>query len=99
MVELIVAAAGIAGPLKNAIELEEDKFDLLFDVNVKGGGLAAKYLISANARARSLFGRAVFFGGRSARFTRVVGLFGHEGCRNAPDEEPCAQSPDRKRPR
>ncbi|TQF42569.1 short-chain dehydrogenase [Bradyrhizobium sp. UNPF46] len=44
-VESLVAAAGIAGPSKKAIEVEEDEFDLLFDVNVKGSWLAAKYLI------------------------------------------------------
>lgn len=44
-VELLVAAAGIIGPSKNAIDVEEDEFDLVFDINVKGSWLAAKYFI------------------------------------------------------
>ncbi|RTE91288.1 glucose 1-dehydrogenase [Bradyrhizobium sp. LVM 105] len=44
-VEMLVAAAGVAGPSKAAIDVEEDEFDLLFDVNVKGSWLAAKYII------------------------------------------------------
>jgi 2-keto-3-deoxy-L-fuconate dehydrogenase len=44
-VELLVAAAGIIGPSKIAIDVEEDEFDLVFDINVKGCWLAAKYFI------------------------------------------------------
>lgn len=44
-VELLVAAAGIIGPSKNAIDAEEDEFDLVFDINVKGCWLAAKHFI------------------------------------------------------
>ncbi|MBL8567773.1 MAG: glucose 1-dehydrogenase [Phreatobacter sp.] len=44
-VELLVAAAGMVGPSKIAIEVDEKDFDLVFDVNVKGPWLAAKYFI------------------------------------------------------
>ncbi|MFT3953019.1 MAG: glucose 1-dehydrogenase [Piscinibacter sp.] len=44
-VEMLVAAAGVIGPSKIAIEVEEDEFDLVFDINVKGCWLAAKYFI------------------------------------------------------
>ncbi|MCA0318246.1 MAG: glucose 1-dehydrogenase [Proteobacteria bacterium] len=44
-VELLVAAAGMVGPSKIAIEVEEKDFDQVFDVNVKGPWLAAKYFI------------------------------------------------------
>jgi len=44
-VELLVTAAGIIGPSKSAIDVEEDEFDLVFDINVKGSWLAAKSFI------------------------------------------------------
>lgn len=44
-VELLVVAAGIVGPSKDAIDVEEAEFDLVFGVNVKGSWLAAKYFI------------------------------------------------------
>src|SRR5690349_5105948 len=44
LVEMLIAAAGVAGPSKMAIEIEEEEFDLIFDVNVKGSWLAAKYV-------------------------------------------------------
>jgi 2-keto-3-deoxy-L-fuconate dehydrogenase len=44
-VELLVVAAGIVGPSKIAIEVDEADWDLVFDVNVKGSWLAAKYFI------------------------------------------------------
>lgn len=44
-VELLVAAAGILGPAKKLIEVDEKAFDELFAVNVKGAWLTAKYFI------------------------------------------------------
>jgi NAD(P)-dependent dehydrogenase (short-subunit alcohol dehydrogenase family) len=44
-VELLVVAAGMVGPSKIAIEVEEAEWDQVFDVNVKGSWLAAKYFI------------------------------------------------------
>ena len=44
-VELLVAAAGMAGPSKIAIEVDEKEFDEVFALNVKGPWLAAKYFI------------------------------------------------------
>ncbi|WP_439495446.1 SDR family NAD(P)-dependent oxidoreductase [Bosea sp. (in: a-proteobacteria)] len=44
-VELLVAAAGLVGPSKLAIDVTEEEWDLVFDVNVKGSWLAAKYFI------------------------------------------------------
>lgn len=45
LVELLVAAAGIIGPSKSAIDVEEDEFDLVFAINVKGSWLAAKCFV------------------------------------------------------
>jgi NAD(P)-dependent dehydrogenase (short-subunit alcohol dehydrogenase family) len=45
LVELLVPAAGILGPAKPAIELEEEEWDRLFAVNVKGPWLAARAFI------------------------------------------------------
>lgn len=44
-VELLAAAAGILGPAKPAIELEEAEWDHLFAVNVKGPWLAARAFV------------------------------------------------------
>jgi NAD(P)-dependent dehydrogenase (short-subunit alcohol dehydrogenase family) len=44
-VELLVAAAGMVGPSKIAIEVDEADFDAVFALNVKGPWLAAKYFI------------------------------------------------------
>lgn len=44
-VDLAVAAAGIIGPSCTAIEVEEEDWDRLFAINVKGSWLTAKYLI------------------------------------------------------
>ncbi|MES2530540.1 MAG: SDR family oxidoreductase [Pseudomonadota bacterium] len=44
-VELLAAAAGILGPAKPAIELEEAEWDRLFAVNVKGPWLAARAFV------------------------------------------------------
>ncbi len=44
-VELLVAAAGLVGPSKIAIEVTEDEWDLVFGVNVKGCWLTAKAFI------------------------------------------------------
>lgn len=44
-VELLVVAAGLVGPSKIAIEVEEAEWDLVFAVNVKGSWLAAKSFI------------------------------------------------------
>lgn len=44
-IELLVAAAGIVGPIKPAIELNENEWDNLFAINVKGPWLACKILI------------------------------------------------------
>lgn len=44
-VELLVAAAGVVGPAKLAIDVEEAEWDMVFDINVKGCWLAAKYFI------------------------------------------------------
>lgn len=44
-VELLVAAAGIVGPSRVAIDVDEEDFDRVFDINVKGCWLAAKYFI------------------------------------------------------
>lgn len=44
-VELLVVAAGIVGPAKIAIDIEEAEFDLIFDINVKASWLAAKHFI------------------------------------------------------
>lgn len=44
-VELLAAAAGILGPVKPAIELEEAEWDRLFAVNVKGPWLAARAFV------------------------------------------------------
>lgn len=44
-VELLVVAAGIVGPSKIAIEVDEAEWDQVFAVNVKGSWLAAKYFI------------------------------------------------------
>lgn len=44
-VELLAAAAGILGPAKPAIELDEATWDHLFAVNVKGPWLAARAFI------------------------------------------------------
>lgn len=44
-VELLVAAAGVIGPSKNAIDVDEDEFDRVFAINVKGSWLAAKHFI------------------------------------------------------
>ncbi|MCU4178332.1 SDR family NAD(P)-dependent oxidoreductase [Bosea sp. BH3] len=44
-VELLVAAAGLVGPSKIAIEVTEDEWDLVFDVNVKGCWLTAKAFV------------------------------------------------------
>ncbi|CAN5449618.1 SDR family oxidoreductase [soil metagenome] len=44
-VELLAAAAGILGPAKPAIELEEAEWDQLFAVNVKGPWLAARAFV------------------------------------------------------
>lgn len=45
LVELLVPAAGILGPAKPAIEIEEAEWDRLFAVNVKGPWLAARAFI------------------------------------------------------
>jgi 2-keto-3-deoxy-L-fuconate dehydrogenase len=42
-VELLVAAAGMAGPSKIAIDVDEKEFGEVFALNVKGPWLAAKY--------------------------------------------------------
>src|SRR4051812_48709459 len=44
-VELLVAAAGMVGPSKIAIDVDEADFDEVFALNVKGPWLAAKYFI------------------------------------------------------
>jgi NAD(P)-dependent dehydrogenase (short-subunit alcohol dehydrogenase family) len=44
-VELLVAAAGVIGPSKIAVDVTEEEFDLVFDINVKGSWLAAKSFI------------------------------------------------------
>jgi 2-keto-3-deoxy-L-fuconate dehydrogenase len=44
-VELLVAAAGMVGPSKIAIDVDEKDFDQVFALNVKGSWLAAKYFI------------------------------------------------------
>lgn len=44
-VDLLVAAAGLVGPSKIAIDVSEEEWDLVFDVNVKGCWLAAKSFI------------------------------------------------------
>lgn len=44
-VELLVAAAGLVGPSKIAIDVTEEEWDLVFDVNVKGCWLSAKAFI------------------------------------------------------
>jgi NAD(P)-dependent dehydrogenase (short-subunit alcohol dehydrogenase family) len=44
-VELLAVAAGIVGPAKIAIDVDEAEFDRVFDINVKGSWLAAKYFI------------------------------------------------------
>jgi len=43
--EFLVTAAGMVGPSKIAIDVDEAEWDLVFDVNVKGSWLAAKYFI------------------------------------------------------
>jgi 2-keto-3-deoxy-L-fuconate dehydrogenase len=43
--QFLVTAAGMVGPTRLAIDVEEDEWDLVFDVNVKGSWLAAKYFI------------------------------------------------------
>lgn len=44
-VQLLVAAAGILGPVKPLIEVSEQEWDRVFDVNVKGPWLAAKTFV------------------------------------------------------
>jgi NAD(P)-dependent dehydrogenase (short-subunit alcohol dehydrogenase family) len=44
-VEYLVAAAGILGPAKPAIDLDEAQWDQLFAINVKGPWLACKSLV------------------------------------------------------
>lgn len=44
-VEFLVAAAGVLGPAKILIDVDEVSFDRLFAVNVKGAWLAAKYFV------------------------------------------------------
>ncbi|QWF36944.1 SDR family NAD(P)-dependent oxidoreductase [Bordetella hinzii] len=44
-VEFLVAAAGIVGPAKPAIEVSEEEWDRLFAVNVKGPWLAVKAVV------------------------------------------------------
>ena len=44
-VELLAVAAGIVGPARIAIDVEEADFDRVFAVNVKGSWLAAKHFI------------------------------------------------------
>lgn len=44
-VELLAVAAGIVGPAKIAIDVDEAEFDRVFAVNVKGSWLAAKHFI------------------------------------------------------
>lgn len=44
-VELLVPAVGMSGPAKLAIELEEQEWDRLFAVNVKGPWLAARAFV------------------------------------------------------
>ncbi|MFN3853074.1 MAG: SDR family NAD(P)-dependent oxidoreductase [Phreatobacter sp.] len=44
-VELLAAAAGIVGPSKIAIEVDEAEFDRVFAINVKGSWLAARHFI------------------------------------------------------
>ncbi|WPB55775.1 SDR family oxidoreductase [Xylophilus sp. GOD-11R] len=44
-VEFLVPAAGVLGPAKPAIELEEEEWDRLFAINVKGPWLAARAFI------------------------------------------------------
>ncbi|MCW5233136.1 SDR family NAD(P)-dependent oxidoreductase [Verminephrobacter eiseniae] len=44
-VELLVPAAGMLGPAKPAIELQEQEWDRLFAVNVKGPWLAARAFV------------------------------------------------------
>lgn len=44
-VELLAAAAGILGPAKPAIEIEEAEWDRLFAVNAKGPWLAARAFV------------------------------------------------------
>ena len=44
-VELLVVAAGMVGPARNAVDVTEAEFDEVFAVNVKGSWLAAKYFI------------------------------------------------------
>ena len=45
LVEFLVPAAGIAGPIKPAIEATEEEWDDLFAVNVKGPWLAARAFV------------------------------------------------------
>lgn len=44
-VELLAVAAGIVGPAKIAIDVDEAEFDRVFAINVKGSWLAAKHFI------------------------------------------------------
>jgi NAD(P)-dependent dehydrogenase (short-subunit alcohol dehydrogenase family) len=44
-VELLAPAAGVLGPAKPAIELDEEEWDRLFAINVKGSWLAARAFI------------------------------------------------------
>ncbi|MGL4289297.1 MAG: SDR family NAD(P)-dependent oxidoreductase [Phreatobacter sp.] len=44
-VEFLAVAAGIVGPAKIAIDVDEAEFDRVFAINVKGSWLAAKYFI------------------------------------------------------
>ncbi|QCI67835.1 SDR family NAD(P)-dependent oxidoreductase [Phreatobacter stygius] len=44
-VELLAVAAGVVGPAKIAIDVDEAEFDRVFAINVKGSWLAAKHFI------------------------------------------------------
>jgi NAD(P)-dependent dehydrogenase (short-subunit alcohol dehydrogenase family) len=66
-VDHLVVAAGIVGPSKPAIEVEESEWDLVFGVNVKGSWLAAKYFIP-HMRERG--------GGSVVLFSSTAGLQG-----------------------
>lgn len=66
-VELLAAAAGIIGPAGPAIEVEEEEWDRLFSVNVKGAWLTARAFIP-QMRARG--------GGSVVLFSSTAGLVG-----------------------
>src|SRR5699024_4882399 len=63
-IDYLVAAAGIIGPVKSAIELSESEWDTLFNINVKGCWLACKEFMPSMIENRA--GAVVLFSSSAA---------------------------------